>query len=253
MPPTTQTQWKPVVPAGEPYCGNCGHQLTGCVDSSKCPECGRPIVEVLTRSGGKWGPRYRSRTTLWGLPLIHVAIGATASERFGHAKGVIAVGDKATGLVAVGGQARGLVAVGGMAMGGVALGGMSIGLIGAWGGMAVGAMAAGGLAIGLLVSGGLGMGYVAAGGMAIGRYAAGGAPIGQYALGPGANAPEAQQMFGAVNWFFGLGPRFTIMSMLQPMFVIIGLALLLTVIVGATAVFAHLRSRRSRTEPAFTP
>ena len=47
---------RPPLKLGEPYCGNCGHRLTGLVDSSKCPECGRPLVEVLTRSG-RWGSR----------------------------------------------------------------------------------------------------------------------------------------------------------------------------------------------------
>ena len=40
----------------EPYGGNCGQQLTGLIDSSKCPECGKPLVEVLRRGGG-WGCR----------------------------------------------------------------------------------------------------------------------------------------------------------------------------------------------------
>jgi predicted Zn-ribbon and HTH transcriptional regulator len=34
----------------EPYCGNCGYVLTGATETSKCPECGRPLVEVLTRN-----------------------------------------------------------------------------------------------------------------------------------------------------------------------------------------------------------
>lgn len=227
----------------------CGHQLTGCVDSSKCPECGRPIVEVLTRSGGKWGKRYRSRTTLWGLPLVDIAMGATATERFGRAKGVFAIGDQATGLVAVGGQARGLVAAGGMAIGGVTIGGMSCGVIGAWGGLAIGALCSGGGAVGLLSSGGLAIGYAAMGGMAIGRYAAGGGPIGQYLIGPGNNAPEAVQVFTNLNWFFALGPRFTMMSMLQPMVIILGLALVLALLVGAIAAAAHLRAARRERSP----
>ena len=34
----------------EPYCGNCGYLLKGAVESSKCPECGRPLtVGVLHR------------------------------------------------------------------------------------------------------------------------------------------------------------------------------------------------------------
>jgi len=35
----------------KPYCSACGHDLTGAVTASACPECGRPLVEVLTRGG----------------------------------------------------------------------------------------------------------------------------------------------------------------------------------------------------------
>ena len=99
---TTPPQ-KPIPPnvpldLGEPYCGACGHHLAGLVDSSKCPECGRPIVEVVTRAG-KLGRRYRSEATLFGLPLIHVALGATHSETRGTARGIFAIGDYAKGWI----------------------------------------------------------------------------------------------------------------------------------------------------------
>src|SRR5687768_9506924 len=99
----------------EPYCGNCGYQLTGAVDSSKCPECGRPLVEVLTRKGQSLvrGKRYRSKATLWGLPVIHIAVGPAEGELRGKAKGIIAIGDMAFGFLALGGMACGVVAVGG--------------------------------------------------------------------------------------------------------------------------------------------
>ena len=78
---------KPVPPnekldLGEPYCGACGQRLTGLVDSSKCPECGRPIVDVVTRAG-KLGNRYRSQATLFGLPLLDIAFGGTHDEPVG--------------------------------------------------------------------------------------------------------------------------------------------------------------------------
>jgi predicted RNA-binding Zn-ribbon protein involved in translation (DUF1610 family) len=54
----------------EPYCGNCGYRLTVATESSKCPECGRPLVEVLTRNSQApmMGKRYRSKATLFGWP-----------------------------------------------------------------------------------------------------------------------------------------------------------------------------------------
>ena len=61
----------------EPYCRNCGYPLKGLIDSSKCPECGRPIVEVLVRDAfpGRRGYRYQSQRRLWGMPLISIASG----------------------------------------------------------------------------------------------------------------------------------------------------------------------------------
>jgi len=41
--------WGGVAMARDPYCGNCGYSLRGLTESSKCPECGKPIVEVLQR------------------------------------------------------------------------------------------------------------------------------------------------------------------------------------------------------------
>ncbi|MHC4948237.1 MAG: hypothetical protein ACYTG1_08240 [Planctomycetota bacterium] len=232
---------------GEPYCGNCGHRLSGCVDSSKCPECGRPIVEVLTRAG-RWGRRYRSRATLFGLPLVDVALGSTPTEQIGRARGVFAIGDRATGLVAVGGIARGLVAAGGVAIGGVSLGGVSVGLLGAWGGLALGAMAHGGMALGVLSAGGIAAGYAASGGLAIGWHAVGGAPVGAHTVGPGANDQAAVDVFTSLGWFFG-PPQFSKMSLLQPMLAIVALGAAITGGVGLLAALASLRGGPPGEEP----
>jgi hypothetical protein len=70
------------------------------------------------------GLDYRSKTTLFGLPLVHVATGmdpATGRKRV--AKGIMAIGDIAQGGIAFGGIAVGGIAVGGLAMGVFAFGG----------------------------------------------------------------------------------------------------------------------------------
>ena len=115
---------------GEPYCGECGYTLTGATDSSKCPECGRPLVDVLMRPmlDSGTGKRFRSKARIFGMPVIDIALGPRGSESMGRAKGFIAIGNIATGVLAIGGQARGVVEVGGLAMGGVSMGGMSLGL-----------------------------------------------------------------------------------------------------------------------------
>lgn len=194
---------KPVPPnvsldLGEPYCGACGHRLTGLVDSSKCPECGRPIVEVVTRAG-KLGKRYRSAITLFGLPLVDIALGATHSETRGSARGVFAIGDRARGCVAIGNSAVGVVAIGGRAFGVFAMGGIAVGLVSAMGGICVGAIATGGLVLALLGFGGICAALVADGGVCIGLYVSGALPV---SLG-NASAAATTDAFAWCSWFFG--------------------------------------------------
>jgi len=64
-----------MVVARDPYCGNCGYSLRGLTESSKCPECGKPIVEVLQRDRSiPRGKRYKSKTMPFGL----LAVGGAA-------------------------------------------------------------------------------------------------------------------------------------------------------------------------------
>lgn len=138
-----------------PFCKACGYCLEGCTESSKCPECGRPIVEVLVRSSfGGQGRRYESARRLWGLPLVAIATGPHGVEKFGMPRGIIAIGDKPRGVIAIGGTPVGVIALGGFARGVFAWGGCSIGVFSV-GGLAVGAFALGGLAIGLWSIGGV--------------------------------------------------------------------------------------------------
>jgi serine/threonine protein kinase len=125
------------------------------------------------------GYEYRSRWTLGGWPLIHIATGVDpASGRPRIARGIIAIGNIAIGALALGGLALGGVALGGVALGGVALGGM-----------AAGGVAVGGLAIGVL----------ALGGMAIGYWAIGGGAVGVHAFGPEQQDPGLSDLLR--RWF----------------------------------------------------
>lgn len=191
-----------------PYCGNCGYELTGLVDSSKCPECGRPMVDVLIRRRG-WvpGTRYASRTQVFGLPLLATAYGPSedGSETRGHAVGVVALGDIATGVIAVGGVARGVVAVGGLAMGVVALGGLALGLLCGIGGLATGLIACGGQAVGAAAQGGGALGVLADGGGAVGWFARGGGVYGTHTVGPAGSSPGAAAVLAEWDWL--IGPR----------------------------------------------
>ena len=49
-------------------CGNRRYSLHGLTESSKCPECGKPIVEVLRRDRSiPRGKRCKSKTVPFGL------------------------------------------------------------------------------------------------------------------------------------------------------------------------------------------
>lgn len=188
-----------------PYCGKCGYQLTGLIESSKCPECGSPIVETLIRPsmGSGHGYRYTSKRRVFGLPLVHIAFGPEGMDRRGKAKGIIAIGDTALGVFAVGGIARGVVAVGGMALGVASFGGLSVGLLVAFGGLAVGGLASGGGAVGVVANGGMAIGYAAEGGLAIGVYARGASVRGRHTQGQGVRSAEASRFFNSHSWLFG--------------------------------------------------
>ena len=152
-----------------------------------------------------FGKEYRSKATLFGLPLLHVALGfdpATGKKRI--AKGIFAIGDVAIGVVAMGG----------VAMGGLCFGGCALGLFGC-GGMAAALLAVGGVALGGFAFGGMAVGGVALGGVALGFYAYGGLGLGAHMLTSNSQDPTGIAFFdpSAHNWWKWL----TAMALLIPM------------------------------------
>lgn len=143
------------------------------------PQPGPTIVNnYYNDHPGRRHYEYKSKRTLFGLPLVHVNFG------YGDhwARGIIAVGDIATGIVALGGVTVGLFT----------LGGVSLGLLLALGALSIGTVAIGGVALGLLAWGGIALGWLAVGGCAVGVYAAGGvAAASRAAVGGVASAPLA--------------------------------------------------------------
>ena len=139
----------------------------------------QPPTTVINNYYSCYHYEYKSKHTLFGLPLVHI--------RFGHrgvgvAKGILAVGNYAVGVVALGGFSFGLISVGGL----------SLGLLLSLGGWAVGGFAIGGFAMGLIALGGGAVGLFAMGGGAFGMYAAGGGAIAsEIAIGGSAHAPLA--------------------------------------------------------------
>lgn len=154
-------------------CTECGRSISN--RAFTCPQCGAPTGRGVPPGVIYRGYEWKSRATLFGLPLIHVAGGWDPSGRRRVAKGIIAIGDIAFGVLALGG----------VAMGGVTLGGFSLGIA-----------SIGGAAIGILLGlGGFATGYVALGGLAIGYYAMGGLALGAHALGGNFQDPEAIEFF----------------------------------------------------------
>ena len=140
---------------------------------------------------------YKSRRTLFGLPLVHVRFG---HRGFGVARGFFALGNVAVGVFALGGISLGVFS----------LGGISLGLLLALGGMSVGGVAVGGCAVGLLALGGCAVGWLAVGGGAFGAYAVGGGAVAsQIAIGGSASAPLAigrESVSGALTFLWDSDP-----------------------------------------------
>ncbi len=158
-------------------------------------------------SSPAWG--YRSRATLFGLPLVHWRSFSRVrrpGEKIQPAIGWIACGERAYGI---------LYASGGVAVGGIATGAVSIGLL-SFGGISIGLLAFGGFSIGAIALGGGAIGWIATGGLALGWHAALGGMVaahelacGGAALGNHVNDAVARDFFARHRWldFTQAGPR----------------------------------------------
>jgi len=128
---------------------------------------------------------YRSKASIFGLPLVHIATGALVDGRYrrGIAKGWVAVGDIAFGV---------LLACGGVAIGGITLGGGALGLL-SIGGLALGFCAVGGVSVGVVALGGAAIAwYAAVGGLAVAHdYAIGGLALARNVIHPQVSGPAS--------------------------------------------------------------
>jgi hypothetical protein len=161
----------------------------------------RMMVEALAGVPSRLSPEvrrklsfeYRSQTTLFGWPLVHVATGVDpATGRKRHAQGIIAMGNAPRGVIAFGDVAVGVIACGIFGYGVVSVSVVSFGIV-----------ALGSVAVGLgLAIGGLAAAPVALGGAALGWYATGALAWGLHAISPGVPDPVAEQFFSAhaVRW-----------------------------------------------------
>lgn len=129
---------------------------------------------------GYYHYEYKSKTTCFGLPLVHIHFG----RRPCVAKGIIAIGNIAIGALSCGIVALGGLCIGAIGVGLISLAGLALGLLLAIGGLAAGGIAIGGFALGVVAIGGLSIGMFALGGSAIAsKIAIGGYASGHIAIG----------------------------------------------------------------------
>ncbi len=122
----------------------------------------------------------KSKRTLWGMPLWHVAK---------NARGFIAIGVKAQGVIAIGVRSCGVISVGVLSLGVISIGTLSLGLLFSLGVFAAALFAVGTIAAGIFAVGAISFGAFALGAIAIGDASVGALAIGRYvAIGDHARA-----------------------------------------------------------------
>jgi hypothetical protein len=83
--------------SGLTSCRTCGKEVSA--EAVFCPYCGAPFP---ARRGWKGtGYEWKSKATLWGWPLVHVAIGRDAHGKLRVAKGIIAIGQFGIGAITI--------------------------------------------------------------------------------------------------------------------------------------------------------
>jgi hypothetical protein len=88
---------------GSTTCPICGGLIPK--GQNDCPSCGAPLVlgkdvsGIRRNAAGGTGYEYKSRITVYGWPLVHVAFGRNPRGGFRVAKGIIAVGQFGIGLI----------------------------------------------------------------------------------------------------------------------------------------------------------
>jgi hypothetical protein len=89
-------------PDGNILCPKCGAVIPE--GEKDCPSCGAPLIlgeslSGIRRKAAGTGFEYKSRFSIYGWPLIHVAFGRDEHGKYRVAKGVVAVGQFGIGLI----------------------------------------------------------------------------------------------------------------------------------------------------------
>jgi hypothetical protein len=76
-------------------CRECAHEVSP--QAAACPQCGAPFPAKPDWDG--WGFEYKSKTTIFGIPLLHVSFKYRPNRVPVVAKGVIAIGQFGVGVI----------------------------------------------------------------------------------------------------------------------------------------------------------
>ena len=139
-------------------CPECGASISE--KAIACPECGIPINLTAITSRIWHGFEWKSKTEIYGWPLVHIAFGRNKKTgRLLVAKGIIAIGQFAIGLITVAQFGIGLLFGFGQFVGGMlAVGQFALGIYFGLGQFATGSTAIGQFAFGEYVRAQIGFG-----------------------------------------------------------------------------------------------
>lgn len=99
--------WREVPKGQMTACRECRQQVS--VQAFACPHCGAPYPARERRDG--WGYEYKSRTTIAGLPLLHVSFKYRPNYRPVPARGIIAIGQFGMGVINISQFGVGIISI----------------------------------------------------------------------------------------------------------------------------------------------
>jgi hypothetical protein len=207
------THWlDALTPPLESHLSHLAETVTLLLSNQSASSAPQPAAAPLRKlEAGDVGYQYRSEHELFGMPLVHIAVGLPlVNGRRPGARGLIAIGD----------SPRGIIAIGSFAVGIIAMGGFSIGLV-PIGFLAVGIFPAGAVAFGLVASWGLiSVAPVAVGCVVAGYYTAGVYAMGKRVLTYAVSDQEAVRFFQSwvKPWFHAIMATLCLLSYLLPKF-----------------------------------
>ncbi len=98
-------------------CRECKREISE--QAMACPQCGAPFPAKDKWDG--WGFEYKSKTTLCGMPLLHISFKYAPTRRPVPAKGIIAIGQFAYGILTLSQFGIGVVSISQFSIAGFAL------------------------------------------------------------------------------------------------------------------------------------